>query len=444
MSAFINPLMLSAVNVAIPAIAEGLQADALTTSWIPMAYLLSSAVFLLPFSRLGDMHGRKKMFVSGMTAVTIASILASTAQSALTLIFYRCLQGMGAAMLFGTGIAILSSVYPLEKRGSVLGLSVSSVYLGLTCGPLFGGWVTQQFGWRSVFIFHVPLAVLVIMLVLINLKGEWRGRGDQTFDIAGTFIYTASIIALIYGFSILPQTSGFILIPVSLLGLVIFFRYERNLKYPLFHVDLFFSNQIFTFSCIASLILYSSTFSITFLLSLYLQNIKALPPQTAGLIMLSQPLVMTLCSPFAGKLSDEIEPRIIASAGMTLTAISLGLFSIADVDTPIYFIIAILLTTGLGFALFASPNTNAIMSSVDKKHLGAASGSVAAMRVIGQMFSMGIVTLIFALSLGPVQITPEQHGKLLGSINTAFLVTSALCFIGIFFSCHRGDLRGTT
>ncbi len=444
MSAFINPLMLSAVNVAIPTIARGLQADAITTSWIPMAYLLSSAVFLLPFGRFSDMHGRKKMFMLGMLTITVASILAATAQSAWALIFYRCLQGMGAAMLFGTGIAILSSVYPPEKRGGVLGLSVSSVYLGLTCGPLFGGWMTQQFGWRSVFIFHVPLTILVIMLVLLYLKGEWRGDKNQTFDITGTLIYAASMIALVLGFSILPQLSGFLLIASSLLGLVVFFRYEKNLQYPLFNVNLFLGNQVFTFSCIASFILYSSTFSMTFLLSLYLQNIKTLTPQTAGLIMLSQPLVMTLCSPFAGKLSDKIEPRIIASTGMTLTAISLGLLSLANVDTPVYLIIVMLLTTGLGFALFASPNINAIMSSVDRKHLGTASGSVASMRVIGQMFSMGIVTLVFALILGPVHITPEQQGKLLAGINTTFLVTSALCFAGIFFSLKRGDVRGAT
>ena len=182
MGAFITPLMLSAVNVAIPTIVEGLQIDAITASWIPLAYLLSSAVFLLPFGRLGDMYGRKKMFLSGMTTVTIASILASLAQTPLILILCRVLQGMGAAMLFGTGIAILSSVFPPEKRGRVLGLSVSFVYLGLTCGPFIGGWATQQFGWRSVFVFHVPLVILVIIVALVNLKGEWRGPAGQKFD----------------------------------------------------------------------------------------------------------------------------------------------------------------------------------------------------------------------------------------------------------------------
>lgn len=441
LGAFITPLMLSAVNVAIPTIAQGLKMDAITASWVPLAYLLSSGVFLLPFGRLGDMYGRKKMFLSGMTTVTVASILASFAQSALLLILCRALQGMGAAMLFGTGIAILSSVYPPEKRGKVLGLSVSSVYLGLTCGPFAGGWVTQQFGWRSVFVFHIPVVLLVIILGLINLKGEWRGPEGQKFDIPGALIYGAAVIALMYGFSILPALSGFALILLSGIGFAVFFRYEKSLQYPLFNVNLFSGNPVLTYSCVAALIMYSSTFSVTFLMSLYLQNIREFTPQLAGLIMISQPLVMTLFSPVAGRMSDHYEPRLIASSGMGLTAIGLAMLAVAGPLTQTELIVLTLMLVGFGFSLFSSPNTNAILSSVDKKYLGAASGTVATMRVIGQMFSMGIVTLVFALMLGPVQFSPEQHGQLLASINASFIVASALCFIGVYFSLKRGNLR---
>ena len=441
LGAFITPLMLSAVNVAIPTIAQGLKMDAITASWVPLAYLLSSGVFLLPFGRLGDMYGRKKMFLSGMTTVTVASILASFAQSALLLILCRALQGMGAAMLFGTGIAILSSVYPPEKRGKVLGLSVSSVYLGLTCGPFAGGWVTQQFGWRSVFVFHIPVVLLVIILGLINLKGEWRGPEGQKFDIPGALIYGAAVIALMYGFSILPALSGFALILLSGIGFAVFFRYEKSLQYPLFNVNLFSGNPVLTWSCVAALIMYSSTFSVTFLMSLYLQNIREFTPQLAGLIMISQPLVMTLFSPVAGRMSDHYEPRLIASSGMGLTAIGLAMLAVAGPLTQTELIVLTLMLVGFGFSLFSSPNTNAILSSVDKKYLGAASGTVATMRVVGQMFSMGIVTLVFALMLGPVQFSPEQHGQLLASINASFIAASALCFIGVYFSLKRGNLR---
>lgn len=433
--------MLSAVNVAIPTIARGLEMDAITASWVPLAYLLSSGVFLLPFGRLGDMYGRKKMFLSGMSTVTVASILASLAPSPLVLILCRALQGMGAAMLFGTGIAILSSVYPPEKRGKVLGLSVSSVYLGLTCGPFAGGWVTQQFGWRAVFVFHIPVVLLVIILGLVNLKGEWRGPAGQKFDVPGAFIYGAAVIALMYGFSILPALSGFGLILLSGIGFAVFFRYEKRRQHPLFNVKLFSGNPVLTYSCVAALIMYSSTFSVTFLMSLYLQNIREFTPQLAGLIMISQPLVMTLFSPVAGRMSDHYEPRLIASSGMGLTAIGLAMLAVAGPLTQTELIVLTLMLVGFGFSLFSSPNTNAILSSVDRKYLGAASGTVATMRVVGQMFSMGIVTLVFALMLGPVQFSPEQHGQLLASINASFIVASALCFIGVYFSLRRGNLR---
>ena len=442
LGAFITPLMLSAVNVAIPTIAQGLKMDAITASWVPLAYLLSSSVFLLPFGRLGDMYGRKKMFLTGMTTVTIASILASVAQSALVLILCRMLQGMGAAMLFGTGIAILSSVFPPEQRGRVLGLSVSSVYLGLTCGPFAGGWVTQQLGWRAVFIFHVPVVILVIILGLVSLKGEWRGPAGQKFDVPGALIYGATVIALMYGFSILPGLTGFILILLSGFGFVVFFRYEKRLQHPLFNVNLFSGNPVLTYSCIAALIMYSSTFSVTFLMSLYLQTIRGFTPQLAGLIMISQPLIMTLFSPLAGRMSDRHEPRLIASTGMGLTAIGLAFLAAADPLTQTGLIVITLMLVGLGFSLFSSPNTNAILSSVDRKYLGAASGTVATMRVIGQMFSMGIVTLVFAVMLGRVHFSPEQHGQLLASINTSFIVTSLLCLVGVYFSLRRGNLRG--
>ena len=441
LGAFITPLMLSAVNVAVPTIAQGLEMDAITASWVPLAYLLSSSVFLLPFGRLGDMYGRKKMFLSGMTTVTVASILASVAPSALMLILCRMLQGMGAAMLFGTGIAILSSVFPPEQRGRVLGFSMSSVYLGLTCGPFAGGWVTQQFGWRAVFIFHIPVVILVIVLGLVNLKGEWRGPAGQKFDIPGAFLYGATVIALMYGFSILPGLSGFVLIMLSGIGFVVFFRYEKRLQHPLFNVNLFSGNPVLTYSCIAALIMYSATFSVTFLMSLYLQTIRGFTPQLAGLIMISQPLIMTLFSPLAGRMSDRHEPRLIASTGMGLTAIGLAFLATADPLTRTGLVVLTLMLVGFGFSLFSSPNTNAILSSVDRKYLGAASGTVATMRVIGQMFSMGIVTLVFAVMLGPVHFSPEQHDQLLASINASFIVTSLLCLAGVYFSLKRGNLR---
>ena len=442
LGAFITPLMLASVNVALPTIARELRMGAIAASWIPLAYLLASAVFLLPFGRLGDMYGRKRMFLSGVTTITLASILASLAPSGTLLILCRALQGMGGAMLFGTGIAILTDVYPPQQRGKALGLAAAAIYLGLTCGPLLGGWVTQQFGWRAVFVFHLPLALLVILLGLTRLRGEWRGRAGQRFDLPGALVYGLSMSALMYGFSQLPGRLGILLIVLGGAGLYVFFRQQKGRPSPLFNVDVFFGNQVFVYSCLAGFIMYTATFSTTFLMGLYLQNIKQLTPQLAGMVMVFQPLLMTLFSPLSGRMSDRHEPRVLASSGMLLTAVGLALLATINPLTPIVFSIIALALVGLGFALFSPSNINAIMGAVTREHLGAAGGTVSAVRVIGQAFSMGLITLIFALTLGPVEFTPQYDDELLSGINLSFMITALVCLLGVYFSLKRGRLHG--
>lgn len=191
----------------------------------------------------------------------------------------------------------------------------------------------------------------------------------------------------------------------------------------------------------AALINYSATFASGFLLSLYLQYIKGMGPESAGMILVSQPAVMALFSPLAGSLSDRIEPRVVASIGMALTTLGLSSFIFLDTGTPLGLIVACLIVLGFGFALFSSPNTNAVMSSVESRHCGVASGTLGTMRLTGQMFSMGIAMLIFAVVMGRVPITPEYYGQFLVSTRIAFAVFTALCFAGIFMSLARGRVR---
>ena len=441
LSAFIGPLMLSAVNVAIPAIAHGLHVDAIIMSWVPTAYLLTSAVLLLPFGKIADLYGRKKVFLTGMCIVTVASVLASTSQSIGALIAWRVLQGIGASMLFSTGVAILSSVFPREKRGAAIGMSVSSVYFGLTCGPLVGGWATQHFSWRAAFLVHVPLAAAVIAFVAYRLRPEWKDDSAKRFDAAGALIYAAAIISLMYGFSILPSQTGAALILIGVFGIAVFVRFESRIEFPIFDTRLFLSNRVFTFSCLASLVVYSSTFANSYLMSLYLQYLQGMTPRTAGMIMMSQPLIMALCSPFAGRLSDRAEPRLVASMGIAVIALGLGLLATLTPETSVPVIVGYLFTVGLGVSLFSSPNVNAIMGSVAKEHLGTASGASATMRVLGQMFSMAVVTVVFALAMGRVHIDAQHLPQLLHSIRVSFLVAACICSSAILLSLSRGKLH---
>ena len=440
-SSFLTPYMVSSINVALPAIQVDLKADAVLLSWVATAYLLSAAISLVPAGRLGDIYGRKKIFLWGMILFTVSSLLCGLGTSIGIFIIFRIFQGIGSAMIFGTRMAILTSVFPPEERGMVLGISVAAVYTGLSCGPFFGGLLTQHFGWRSIFLFNVPFCLIIILLIIYKLKGEWADAAGEAFDIRGSIIYGITLVFIIYGVSILPSVLSVALILVGIIGLIVFYKWEISVDHPVFQVRLFQTNRVFTFSCLAALISYSATFAVTFMMSLYLQYIKGLSPRTAGIILVAQPVMMAVFSPLAGRISDKLEPRIIASVGMGMTAAGLLLLAGIDSSTSINFIVICLFLLGFGFALFSSPNMNAIMGAVEKKYYGIAAGSVATMRLLGQMFSMGIATMIFAVFIGRVQITPESYPAFIRSVNTAFIVFTALCSVGIFLSATRGKLR---
>ena len=441
LSAFLTPLMGSAINIALPVIGKEFAMDAVVLSWVASSYILAAAMFLVPFGKLADIHGRKRVFTWGILIYTVASFLCGVAQSATGLIVFRVLQGLGGSMIFGTGVAILTAVYPPGERGRALGINVAAVYVGLSIGPLAGGFLTQHFGWRSVFYANVPLGLIIVVLVLWKLKGEWAEARGEKFDLIGAVIYSLTLVAVMCGLSILPGWSGVALILMGIAGLVAFVRWELKAPYPVLSMSLFKSNTVFAMSNLAALINYSATFASGFLLSLYLQYIKGLNPGDAGLILVAQPIMMALLSPFAGHFSDHIESRVVASLGMAVTVAGSAMLIFLGPETSTGYIILSLLILCVGFGLFSSPNTNAIMSSVGKKSLGVAAATLGTMRLTGQTLSMGMATVLFAVFVGRVQITPEYHPQFLASVRTSFIIGSIVCFAGIFISLARGKVR---
>ncbi|HIF51454.1 MAG TPA: MFS transporter [Thiotrichaceae bacterium] len=444
LNAFTTPLMLSSVNVALPSIATDLSMNAVSLSWIPMAYLMASAMFVLTFGRIADMVGRKRIFLIGTSSVIVTSLIAAFAVSGTMLITARFLQGMSAAMMYATQVAIVASVFPPAKRGRAIGLTVSTIYLGLTIGPLIGGYVIDNFGWRASFMVHIPLAVIVLVMGLFFVKGEWSADERGSFDLFGALLYIFSILLICISVSYLPSTLSLILLTASLLGFFFFFLFERVHKHPMFDVTLFFTNRVFLFSCLASLIIYTATFANVVQVSLYLQYLKGMSAVSAGMVMMCQPLTMAIFSPIAGRLSDKIEPRYLASAGMLVSCIGLLLLSELQIESDLNYLIAALVTTGFGFSLFSSPNVSAIMGSIEKRAYGSANGVVATMRIFGQMTSMVLVTLIFALTIGPVEIEPANYDELAKAIRLTFTIAAILCLPGLYFSVARGKLRVTS
>lgn len=441
LSSFQAPFMISGVNVALPTIGEDFQMGAVMLSWVNTSYLLAATVFLVPFGRLADLYGRKKLFAIGMLVYTAASLMAALSTGGEMFIASRVIQGFGGAMILGTGVAILTSVYSPMERGRALGINVAAVYLGLSLGPFIGGYLTEYLGWRAVFLVNIPLGLLVVALLIWKLTGEWAGARGERFDLSGSIIYGVTLVALMYGFSRLPGAEGLALVAAGAALLLLFLGWESRVQHPVLEVAMFRHNTVFAYSSLAALINYSATFGVTFLLSLYLQIARGHSAEEAGVILIAQPVVMTIFSPLAGRLSDRIEPLYVASTGMAFTTLGLAMMIFLDETTTMAYVVTSLVVIGFGFALFSSPNTNAIMSSVERRLLGVAAGTVGTMRMVGQMLSMGIAMMVFAIYIGEAQLTAERSPEFLKSMRTAFIIFTGLCFLGVFASLARGSMR---
>jgi EmrB/QacA subfamily drug resistance transporter len=434
-------VMASALNIALPAIGKEFGADAIVLSWMVTSFVLASAVFSLPAGRIADILGLKRVFVYGMILFTLTSALAVFSTSAAMLIVCRSIQGLTGAMIAVNSFAMVTAAYPAGERGRALGINIACVYAGSSIGPFIGGTLTEHLGWRSIFAVNIPIGIAAIALLIWKVQGEWRAAQNEKFDYAGSLFYGFALIALMYGFSLLPEILGGALIIVGIVGLLGFLRWESANKSPLLDITIFQKNKPFIYSNLAALISYSAIFSISFLLSLYLQDIKGLNPELAGLVLAAQPVMQAILSPLTGRLSDKIEPRIIASAGMGLILVSLVFFSFLSKDTSVAVIIGVLLFLGLGFAMFSSPNSNAIMGSVTAKFYGVASAVMSTMRSVGQMLSMGITMIVLATVMGRVAIAPENYANFLISTRIAFGIFAALCIVGILASLSRGKVR---
>jgi len=437
-SSFVTPFMSSSINIALPAIGRELMLDAVSLGWVASASLLSSAMLLLPFGRVADIYGRRGLFAAGLLLYFLASLWAGLAQSGPSLLGARVFQGVAGAMIFSTGLAILTAAYPAEKAGWSLGINTACTYLGLSLGPFLGGILTRYLGWRAVFGINLPFSIGALALAGFIPKCEPGGVNRGGFDFVGSVVYAGAVLSLMFGLTRLPESYAFILTLAGIAGMVAFLFWELRSPSPIFNLSLFRHNQVFAFSNLAALINYSATAAVGLLLSLYLQYVKGLDAETAGMILVGQPVVMAVFSPIAGRLSDRIEPRVIASIGMATTAMGLLLFIFLTADTGLVLVIAGLLLVGFGFALFSAPNTNAVMGVVARKDYGIGSATLGTMRLLGQMLSLGLATMLLRIFVGRTRLGPQSQPGLVRVLRPAFILFSLLCTAGVFASLARG------
>jgi len=433
-SSFFNPLMGSAVNIALPDISEDYLLNAVQMSWVTMAFLLASAVFLVPFGKIADTVGRKKIFLFGNLFFLMATLLCAFSGSGEGLIFSRFLQGVGSAMMYSSAMAMVISAFPPQERGMAIGLNVSAVYVGLSVAPIIGGFLTQELGWRSLFYLNASVSLLIIIAIILKIKAEWIETKGEKFDWIGTLVYMPSMAALMYGFSKLPNGGAILISAAGIAGLVLFVLIEYRAPFPVLNMKLFFENKVFASSNLSAFINYAATFAVSFVLSLYLQYAKHLTPKQAGMVLVTQPVLMALVAVFSGRLSDRINPRWLASSGMAISVVGLALLAFMEQNTSLKFIILALGILGFGFGLFSSPNTNMVMSSVDRKYYGIASATIGTMRATGMMFSMAIASLSIHVFIGTQKISDSNIDRFISSSQLIFLVFTILCIVGVFSS----------
>ncbi len=440
----------SALNLSVPAIDVEFHAGATAIGWVISAYILAAAALSVPLGRVADLTGRPRILKGGILVFSICSGVISFAGSLEVLLLFRVFQGIGAAMIFATNQAVLISHFPPEKRGKALGYLVASTYTGLTAGPVLGGILNHTLGWRSIFLLMCLIGIVTFGISVKALpsgsaspheRGNEKGQGEtkrKDMDLFGSLLYILTIVSLMYGLSAFSTVAfARYLIPISILLLFLFVRRELRIESPIIQVRLFRRNIGYLLSNLAAFLNYGATFALGYLLSLYLQVVRGFDSQAAGLILISQPLIMAVLSPYAGHLSDRVSPHKLASFGMGLCAIGLFLFIFVTEDHPLVLVVLYLVVVGLGFAFFSSPNTNAVMGCVEPKDYGVASSILATMRNLGHSGSMAIVTFIVSFFLGNTPLGQADAAIIIHVMRVCFILFTCLCTVGVFISLAR-------
>ena len=440
-AAFCTAFANSSVAIALPLIGTEFQLGGVALNWVVTSFVLASSILVMPMGRLGDLYGRQRIFLWGAILYGIGSTASFLAPGAAWLLAARAFTGIGAAMIFGTATAVLVAAYPPAQRGRVLGINVAMVYFGLSAGPSLGGLITQTWGWRSLFAVHFALALVVILTMVLRLRGNDKEHRDGGFDLVGSALFAGGLSLLLLGVSSLPSLGGVGMAIGGTVVLGLFWFFESRTKNPILPVTLFTKNPVFAYSNIAALISYAATFAVAFFLALYLEVVRDLSPAQAGLILIAQPLIQAAFSPLTGRLSDKVSPRLLASLGMGVTTAGLAALAFLDASTPLGWVLGALVLLGLGFALFSSPNTNAIMGSVEKRDLGIASATVSTMRSVGMMLSMGMALVLLSLLLGQQGVSRATADAFLIAQRWAFGISAVLCAAGILASQARGNPR---
>ncbi|WP_405304750.1 MFS transporter [Methanobrevibacter sp.] len=432
-SSFFTVFVLNGVILAVPEIAKEFGMSNLTQNWTLTIFTLVGTMLTIPAGQIAGKYGFKRTLSIANSIFLIGLIGSIIAFSTETFLISRIVQAIGIAFVNVCEIAIITLSISKESRGKALGIIITGVYLGTSASPVICGFLVQNFGWRSIFIFSIIFIALCVILLKMKITPEWKTNENDKFDRIGSVLYMVGISLLIYGFSALITTTGKISLVMGIIILVIYFSYELKQKSPVFDVDLF-RTKAFTAYNLAGMFGYFAAMVFTTLINYHFQYVKGFNPELTGFILIVSPIVMSITAPYAGKLSDKMHPQKIATVGMVITTFSMIILSFLDKNTPLYIIILAMALQAFGTGLFSSPNLNAVMSSVDEKDAAYASAGQLATRAIGQSMSLGLLTLVFSWIMGNLELSSIYSNMIVQSSQIIFAVCSIACVFAIITS----------
>lgn len=423
------------VNVALPSIQRGLGADLPQLEWVVNAYALTFAVLMLTGGKLADLLGRRRIFLTGLTVFTGASLACGLAGSAGQLIAFRALQGGGAALMMPATLAIITAAFPPRQRGMAFGIWAGVSAMALAIGPLVGGLLTEHITWSWIFFINVPVGALAVLAGLIVIAESRDTSREQSLDLPGLLISGGALFALTFALVEANEhgwTSTLILglFGLAVAGLALFLWVESRRRAPMLDLSLFRSGT-FAGANIVAFLVTLAMFGVFFFMSLFVQRILDYSPVEAGAIFLPMTVLIIVVAPIAGKLSDRLGSRWLMTGGLTLLAVSLILFSRLDAASGFWNMVPALVIGGFGMASTMTPMTAAAMGSVPVAKAGVSSGVLNTFRQVGG--ALGIALMGAILTARETSSLASGHSDAVAWVDgfsTALRVAAIIAFVG--------------
>lgn len=433
LTSFFAVFLSNGVIVAVPTIAADFAMNNVVQNWVPTIIFLVVAVFTVPAGQISGKFGVKKSLLAGVLVYLIGSIGCVLSFSTESFMFFRVVSGAGMAFLNVSSMAMVVSAVKPQNRGKALGYTVTGVYIATSLSPVICGLLTFNFGWRAIFYVAIPFLMLCLALIMMKIPQDWQTYAEDKIDKIGSLIWSIGILAFVYGFTNLINSTGVLLTLFGLVVILGFIFYELRQKSPVFNVKLF-GNTKFLSSNVAALCSYLAIMVVTTILNYHFQYVRGWNTQMTGLMLIIPPILQAILAPNAGKLSDRHNPQIIAAIGMAIAACGLAILIFLDGSMPLYLVVIAMMLEGIGMGIFSSPNMNAIMSSVPPKDAPTASASQATMRTVGQTMSLGMLTLVFAWIMGDLPMLAKYADLIVQGSQMICIICTILCVIGIFSS----------